>query len=439
MLLSSLLIISIIGIFLTLIKTLVIILILFVIAFITVAIIVPLTRTVTVTKDSGSESGYSFGLGLGKTLKVYINFLYKCFFLLKIGPNVPTAHSFAPFILESSFSWKNIIKYITLPRIFTALSIIIFFYLLKNFITFDLFKLDFILLENIKVPLEIHKFLFIGILSILPRLFFLGFWEETFRLFSELYSNPKGLSQTTFHMEGGEDPNSQSQSQSSNEQPNSQRNEDKNENRQYRPRSEEEIKEMVHHKVTVSILGEYIVKDTKEVISAMSKWADVLKKYNDTIPLDGKQLEGYQDTLIKLLQFQSNTYTQFVSNRMSWLHARTENMLPSNKEKILEFRRKIMEIQADYRSKISTVQNLDSNTKQVKQLYAILNEYRNKVSKELNQAENIGLQDIRNSDLIKEPEVKKTINVQYIEAKRRYVHEDEYLRKKIGEILNAKK
>ena len=362
-----------------------------------------------------------FAVSLSKILQIYTIFTYKYFITYPPKPYV-----FVPLPLKSnSFNWNNIMKHITLPKVFTALSILILIYLLRSFISLELFKFNFILLEDINLSLEIPKYLFIGFLTILPRLFFLGFWEEIIKLFSPL------------PMEAGEDPNSQSQS--NNEESTNQERGGKNVNRKYKPLTEEEIQEKVHNKVLLSILGEHVLKDTNEVIFAMSKWADLLKKYNDTLPLDKTELEGNEDIMIKLLQFQSNTYTQFVSNRMSWLFARSENMLPNNREKIVELRQKMMEIQTDYRSKIPTMENLSNKTKKVKELYANLNEYRNKVSKELNQAETIGLEDLRKSDLIKEPGIKKAINVEYIEAKKKYNHEDNYLKKRIGQIINTQK
>lgn len=191
--------------------------------------------------------------------------------------------------------------------------------------------------------------------------------------------------------------------------------------------------------IIVDILGDKIKEDTQETNKAILAWAGKLKNYRD-LPFDQLMLTSESDEpLLTLLRHQSNIYTKYVKNRMTWVSSRSVNTLGENKIRVREIHYNLAEIQEKYLSKVDTISKLENTTIQLKEFYATLNEYRNLSLKELNKADKIILEDIRKSALSKHSELKKVINAEYTEAKKEYNSQDSYLRMKVGEILKAKK
>jgi hypothetical protein len=145
-----------------------------------------------------------------------------------------------------------------------------------------------------------------------------------------------------------------------------------------------------------------------------------------------------EETLIRILQDQSNTLTKYVTNRMTWLQSRALNALEENQIKIKEIHFKIIEIQKNFSSKVK-ISKIENETVQIKEFYATLNEYRNIVLKEVNKGDTIILKDIKESRLNKYSDLKKAIITDYNAAKKEFNSNDSYLRMKVGEVINRKK
>lgn len=195
----------------------------------------------------------------------------------------------------------------------------------------------------------------------------------------------------------------------------------------------------IETQVFMDILADEVKKDTQNMIEVLLFRAKELKGYRD-IPLDNLELgKGVEETLIRILQDQSNTLTKYVTNRMTWLQSRALNALEENQIKIKEIHSKIIEIQKNYSYKVKLISKIENETVQIKEFYATLNEYRNIVLKEVNKGDTIILKDIKESRLNKYSDLKKAIITDYNAAKKEFNSNDSYLRMKVGEIINRKK
>lgn len=75
----------------------------------------------------------------------------------------------------------------------------------------------------------------------------------------------------------------------------------------------------------------------------------------------------------------------------------------------------------------------------LKEMYNATNAYRNKAYKDLNKAEEYVKSDFRTGPLNKSKILKEIVNKQYPDTKKSFISADDHLRKKISEVLNAKK
>lgn len=98
-------------------------------------------------------------------------------------------------------------------------------------------------------------------------------------------------------------------------------------------------------------------------------------------------------------------------------------------------------IRVDYINKVEELSSKDhaSIPNFLKQMFSESNAFRNKVYSKLNEGENILSSNFRESSLSKNKQLKTIINKEYVETKQSFIKEDGYLKKRISEILNAKK
>ena len=94
----------------------------------------------------------------------------------------------------------------------------------------------------------------------------------------------------------------------------------------------------------------------------------------------------------------------------------------------------------EYLSKVDELSEGDGDIKsKLKEMYNATNAYRNRAYKDLNKAEELVKSDFRVGPLHKSKILKELVNIQYSDAKKSFITADDYLRKKISEVLNAKK
>ena len=73
------------------------------------------------------------------------------------------------------------------------------------------------------------------------------------------------------------------------------------------------------------------------------------------------------------------------------------------------------------------------------QFFNLTNAYRRGCLKEVNSMESIILENIRGGALGKNPDLKRAVHVEYAQAKKAFSVQDEILKKRMSEILNAPK
>ena len=181
--------------------------------------------------------------------------------------------------------------------------------------------------------------------------------------------------------------------------------------------------------------GDIIISDTNKASEAIQKWVNELKIYHDipwgTLPPGPETI----DLMTTLVRDQGTVYTKYVWNRTEWLKGRKLNTTESSKEKLNDIFEKIRNIQQDYFNKTGQIDRFDNQETQLRVYYGNLNEYRNKVLKELNKADSVILEDIKKSAFKGHTGLKKALNIDYKEAKDAFNNEDQYLKRKVGEIL----
>ena len=115
--------------------------------------------------------------------------------------------------------------------------------------------------------------------------------------------------------------------------------------------------------------------------------------------------------------------------------------LPDNSrkeiEKMLDKKSSLFE---NYLTKVEKLGDRDGELKgKLTEFFNLTNAYRNAANRELNQVESIVQQNIKRTPLAKYPEVKKAINTDYVNYKKVFSEEDNKLRKRMSEVLNAPK
>ena len=93
---------------------------------------------------------------------------------------------------------------------------------------------------------------------------------------------------------------------------------------------------------------------------------------------------------------------------------------------------------------LTNVENLSEGggdfINKLKQFYNLTNAYRNTANKEVNALELIIHDSVRNTQpLYKNSDLKKTVNIDYPKFKKTFSDEDQKVRKRFSELLNAPK
>lgn len=261
-----------------------------------------------------------------------------------------------------------------------------------------------------------------GILAVISRLAILGFWEEVLDVFftEKIPQGPSTFEdsdplKSTYHMA------------------------DKGKNPAEASSKGESLSNSNTEQDIFAVAAADLKEDTQFLNKAILAWAQQLKSYGD-LPFDQisiKNSEG-NEPLLTLLRKQSNIYTGYVKNRMTWVETGKVFTYPENKENLRDIHFKLVAIQENYLSKVKKISQSDNELTQVRVFYATLNEYRNACTKELNKADNLILKDIREGVLGDNVQLKKVINGEYTQAKKEFNNRDGYLKAKVGEIINAR-
>ena len=108
-----------------------------------------------------------------------------------------------------------------------------------------------------------------------------------------------------------------------------------------------------------------------------------------------------------------------------------------------EIKKKIEKKDALFEDYLVKVEKLGDKEGDIKgkytQFFNLTNAFRNAGSKEVNSMESIIHENIRRGVLAKNPDLKQSVNVDYAQAKKAFSDQDQILRKRMSEILNAPK
>lgn len=290
------------------------------------------------------------------------------------------------------------------------------------FLRSEFITVNISLLSNFILTVDVYRDLLLGISAVISRILLLGFWEEIFRVFI--------LDKFSFYIylsDNVDNSRNSSKVEASN------------------PEQGKEVSgggaSMTREQqIQLDLLSIEVKKDTLDMMKALKLWSEELQKYG-TLPFDKMDLNKSEsiEALLNLLRKQSNILTRSITNRVTWGDSRCANV---TKESLLEWgeqKSKMVKIQEDYWAKASKLSTAKDQTTELKEFYAILNNYRNSMIKELNKGESIIIEDIRKSLLYKYPEIRKVVNVESVEIKKEFNNQDSYLKKKVGEIVNSKK
>lgn len=110
-------------------------------------------------------------------------------------------------------------------------------------------------------------------------------------------------------------------------------------------------------------------------------------------------------------------------------------------QKVLENMENIRdEITNDYFQKLESIGERNQlNRSFLKDFFSTTNNYRNLMNKECNKAEEFLHSKFRESPSFKNKELKKIVNIDYAQGKKYFSDQDGYLKKRVSDILNAKK
>lgn len=177
--------------------------------------------------------------------------------------------------------------------------------------------------------------------------------------------------------------------------------------------------------------------------SLMKESIDRLKFYN-SLPLTLDKQEQIQP-FSSLVEDHSKHLISTTDLRTTWIKKMfVVGISIDNMVKISEIEFEIMDIKDQYLDKIhQLVLKYEENKGEIQvfltEYYDETNIFRNKVSSCLNKVETLYTSSFREGPFSKNTEIKKIINSDYIEAKKSFKDQDQYLRKKIAEILHGKK
>lgn len=100
---------------------------------------------------------------------------------------------------------------------------------------------------------------------------------------------------------------------------------------------------------------------------------------------------------------------------------------------------KLMAIRLEFINKVEILQKTKQGEPLIREMFTVTNIFRKDSAKYLNIGENYFHAQFRASSIFKDLDLKRTINSNWAGAKKSFSDEDSYLRKKISEVINAKK
>ena len=192
-----------------------------------------------------------------------------------------------------------------------------------------------------------------------------------------------------------------------------------------------------------SALADEITQHTKEFTEDFVNINQLsLRKYerlnNTRLSLE---LPEFVEPFWIVIKHQADMVIKSVHNRFTWVENMTRVGITSNtQEKLDLINSNLDNALNEYLSKVDELSEGDGDIQsKLKEMYNATNAYRNRTYKDLNKAEELVKSDFREGPLYKSKILKELVNKKYPDAKKSFITADDYLRKKISEVLNAKK
>lgn len=189
----------------------------------------------------------------------------------------------------------------------------------------------------------------------------------------------------------------------------------------------------------------YFLSLAKEIFDFFEKGQKPLIEWykNMNNPSHQLNMEGSNVTPFSaIVQRQGHSVLAWVRLREAWVNSHAQLFEQKYQDLIEKSQNKTNQMLEDYLKKVDEIAD-KKETGDVKgklrEYFNATNAYRNAVYKELNKMDEIVHSHYRVSEFYKKPESKQLINVDYPAAKKSFIEGDETLRKKISEVLNAKK
>lgn len=200
------------------------------------------------------------------------------------------------------------------------------------------------------------------------------------------------------------------------------------------------IKEQVLSSLTAKELRE----DTEAACTVMSKITKQSSDYT-TINLDKINANDvtHVDTFFTaFLQQHATLFSHYLNTRDTWIQCRVINVDPEVRTKVWECINNKTKAREKYISTIKDLSRHKSSITQAKVFFGAFNEHKNIINKELNKAEELIIKDLKKGPfcLVDHPDCKNLVKSlkDYAKAKEAFNSQDNYLKKKIGEIINRK-
>ena len=192
-----------------------------------------------------------------------------------------------------------------------------------------------------------------------------------------------------------------------------------------------------------SALADEITQHTKEFTEDFVNINQLsLRKYerlnNTRLSLE---LPEFVEPFWIVIKHQADMVIKSVHNRFTWVENMSRVGIARNSQEKLDLINSDLDNALnEYLSKVDELSEGDGDIQsKLKEMYNATNAYRNRTYKDLNKAEEIVKSDFREGPLCKSKILKELVNKKYADAKKSFITEDDNLRKKISEVLNAKK
>ena len=198
-------------------------------------------------------------------------------------------------------------------------------------------------------------------------------------------------------------------------------------------------------KITYTIPSEYsdmVHKDIKNATEdfrvSNEKPLSTITKINASSSKINLKLPNHFWTL---LSEHSNMLNIYFEQRITWALEISKHLYINDRIVINSLVDKKRDLHEEYLTKVENLSEGGGDfVNKLKQFYNLTNAYRNTANKEVNALELIIHDSVRNTQpLYKNSDLKKTVNIDYPKFKKTFSDEDQKLRKRFSEILNAPK